>query len=284
MPRRVPAFLDALVDDAAIFPPGNVPLDQAVKEHREPPRAPYAALVGGFVVSDTRLADLAALATRPRPLDLNVVVTAGPVRSSRRSAGREADGLRLARSRSRCATEDDLARNATRAWRMVDNLRSEMGDDVEVYVEPPRRTLVARPGLAGRARRDLDGRPPAQVPHRWRHRRRRSRPCRAGVEHRRGARPGDAVQVHGRAARRGPAHRPRDRVRAPRLPERPARDPRRAGRGRHRGGAVVGRTGHPAARPEACASARRWFTSFGSCSVLDVHEDLVDLELWKDEA
>ena len=36
--------------------------------------------------------------------------------------------------------------------------------------------------------------------------------------------------------------------------------------------------------PEACASARRWFTSFGSCSVLDVHEDLVDLDLWKDEA
>ena len=36
--------------------------------------------------------------------------------------------------------------------------------------------------------------------------------------------------------------------------------------------------------PEACASARRWFTSFGSCSVLDVHEDLVELDLWKDDA
>ena len=47
MPPESPAFLDALVDDAAIFPPGNVPLDQAVKEHREHREAPYAALVGG---------------------------------------------------------------------------------------------------------------------------------------------------------------------------------------------------------------------------------------------
>ena len=69
MPPESPAFLDALVDDAAIFPPGNVPLDQAVKEHREHREAPYAALVGGFVVSDTRLADLAPLSptTRRRP-------------------------------------------------------------------------------------------------------------------------------------------------------------------------------------------------------------------------
>ena len=29
------------------------------------------------------------------------------------------------------------------------------------------------------------------------------------------------------------------------------------------------------------ARARRWFRSFGCCSVLDVHEDLVDLGLWR---
>ena len=36
--------------------------------------------------------------------------------------------------------------------------------------------------------------------------------------------------------------------------------------------------------PRRARSARRWFTSFGSCSVLDVHEDLVDLGLWRDDA
>ena len=40
MPPESPAFLDALVDDAAIFPPGNVPLDQAVKEHHGHREAP----------------------------------------------------------------------------------------------------------------------------------------------------------------------------------------------------------------------------------------------------
>ena len=82
---------------------------------------------------------------------------------------------------------------------MVDNLRGEMGDDVEVYVEPPRRTPGRRPGVAGRARRDLDGRPPAQVPHRWRDRRRvpvrrpssrRASTRRSTGRHRSSARPG----------------------------------------------------------------------------------------------
>src|SRR6478736_191679 len=142
-----PAFLDALVDDAAIFPPGNVPLDQAVKEHREHREAPYAALVGGFVVSDTRLADLAPLADPDRPLDLNVVVTGGAGALEPAVRWSHADGLRLRALeialRDGGGLGDDLARNASRVVAMVDNLRSEMGDDVEVYVEPPRRTLAA---------------------------------------------------------------------------------------------------------------------------------------------
>jgi hypothetical protein len=31
--------------------------------------------------------------------------------------------------------------------------------------------------------------------------------------------------------------------------------------------------------PDEAARTRRWFASFGSCSVLDAHEDLVDLGL-----
>ena len=33
------------------------------------------------------------------------------------------------------------------------------------------------------------------------------------------------------------------------------------------------------ADPDEAARTRRWFTSFGSCSVLEAHEDLVELGL-----
>ena len=56
----VPAFLNSFVDDAAIFPPGNAPLEQAVADHVDHRDEEYADLVGGFVVSDVKIADLAA--------------------------------------------------------------------------------------------------------------------------------------------------------------------------------------------------------------------------------
>ncbi|QSR28480.1 hypothetical protein CFH99_22915 [Nocardioides aromaticivorans] len=48
-----------LLDDAAIFPPGNLPLSDAVRAHLAHGVAPYADLVGPLVVA---LADLPALA------------------------------------------------------------------------------------------------------------------------------------------------------------------------------------------------------------------------------
>jgi hypothetical protein len=37
--------------------------------------------------------------------------------------------------------------------------------------------------------------------------------------------------------------------------------------------------GRLSADPDQAARTRRWFTSFGSCSVLEAHEDLVELGL-----
>ena len=54
-----PLWLQAFVDDAAIFPPARTPLDQAVTEHVAHRSAEYAGIVGGFVVSDVKVADLA---------------------------------------------------------------------------------------------------------------------------------------------------------------------------------------------------------------------------------
>ena len=288
MPPESPAFLDALVDDAAIFPPGNVPLDQAVKEHHGHREAPYAALVGGFVVSDTRLADLVPLADPDRPLDLNVVVTGGAGALEPAVRWSHADGLRLRgleiALRDGGGLGDDLARNASRVAAMVDNLRSEMSDDVEVYVEPPRRTLAgdqawlaaldeistaglrlkfrtggvtadAFPSVAELAS-SIDAALDRETPFK----------CTAGLH--------DAVRHTDPET--GFEHHGFLNVL---LATRVALD----------GGDIEAAlsSAEPAAQlpaAEACASARRWFTSFGSCSVLDVHEDLVDLDLWKDDA
>src|SRR5688572_33435858 len=62
----------ALVDDAAIFPPGNAPLDGAMEVHRSRTPETGSELVGTFVLRDT---DLPAAAGFPG--SLSVVVTGG---------------------------------------------------------------------------------------------------------------------------------------------------------------------------------------------------------------
>lgn len=46
--RAVPPLFSGLCDDAAIFPPGDLPLPQAVPAHRLHRAAWYAELVGPF--------------------------------------------------------------------------------------------------------------------------------------------------------------------------------------------------------------------------------------------
>lgn len=67
-----------LVDDAAIFPPGNAPLDAALAAHIERRATARGAVVGAFVVDDGRLGALLSLAAtadelRAAPLELAVV-------------------------------------------------------------------------------------------------------------------------------------------------------------------------------------------------------------------
>src|SRR5918994_533894 len=80
----VQTYLKAFVDDAAIFPPGNAPLEQAVADHVSHRDEEYAELVGGFVVSDLKVADLAeVVSTRSTSggvaplIGVNLVVTGG---------------------------------------------------------------------------------------------------------------------------------------------------------------------------------------------------------------
>jgi len=123
-----------LVDDAAIFPPGNSPLDEAAAAHVARRDVWYADLVGTFVVKDT---DLPAL--KATPLALSVVVTggagqvAGPVALARKLHV-AVEGLEIA-----LRDPDDLAGNARRVVAAVDAARGDgvLDDHVPVYVELP---------------------------------------------------------------------------------------------------------------------------------------------------
>lgn len=69
----IPALLWRLVDDAAVFPPGNASLEQAFNGHREHRRAWYAGLVGVLLLPATSLKDAAAYLGDDELLDIGVV-------------------------------------------------------------------------------------------------------------------------------------------------------------------------------------------------------------------
>ena len=129
-----PAAWAGIVDDAAIFPPGDAPLHEAAAAHLARRADPAADLVGSFVVRDTDVPLLRGTSAR-----LSVVVTggagqvAGPAGLCRK-LGIELAGLEIA-----LRDLDDLAGNARRVAAAVDSARDggALADDVPVYVELP---------------------------------------------------------------------------------------------------------------------------------------------------
>ena len=133
MSTPLPAAWCGLVDDAAIFPPGDAPLPDAVEAYVERRHHWYADLVGSFVVSDVKVGEV------DRPLPLSVVLTGG--------AGAVPGALGLAQRRGHDVAGlevalrdlDDLAGNARRVTAAVDAARGDglLGDDTPAYVELP---------------------------------------------------------------------------------------------------------------------------------------------------
>jgi hypothetical protein len=78
----VPPLFAGLCDDAALFPPGNAPVVEAVPAHRNHQGAWYAPLVGPFLVGTDRIAEVGAAAEETGgadlPLDVTLVVRGGP--------------------------------------------------------------------------------------------------------------------------------------------------------------------------------------------------------------
>ena len=117
-----------LVDDAAVFPPGDAPLPEAVEAHVARRGEWWADLVGSFVVTDRAVPEVA------QPLRLSVVVTGGaggvePALRLVERGGHELAGVEVA-----LRDLDDLPGNARRVVAAVD----AAGLDLEAaYVELP---------------------------------------------------------------------------------------------------------------------------------------------------
>ncbi|MBC9733036.1 hypothetical protein [Nocardioides marmotae] len=127
-------FWTALVDDAAIFPPGDAELATAAEAYAAR-TGDAATLTGSFVVRDTDLPALPAGFAGP----LTVVVTGGAGQLAGPAALCARRGLPLAGLDVALRDLDDLAGNARRVVAAVDAARAEgvLDDDVAVHVELP---------------------------------------------------------------------------------------------------------------------------------------------------
>ena len=74
-PRRL---FTGLVDDAALFPPGNAPMASALADHARHRSAPYAGFVGPFLCPTTRVAELLETLPVDQRLAVSLVVDDGP--------------------------------------------------------------------------------------------------------------------------------------------------------------------------------------------------------------
>lgn len=120
------ALFAGLVDDAAMFPPGNAPAAEAVRAHLEHRQAWYADLIGPLVVPD------AALRQAQGAGEVSVINTGG-AGGLLSLARRDVPGVRVVAVESALRDLDDLAGNAAR----VAAAAGELAEDISVFVEIP---------------------------------------------------------------------------------------------------------------------------------------------------
>jgi len=285
---EAPDAYAGLVDDAAIFPPGNAPMSEALRAHAEHHASWYAPVVGGFVCADTRLTELQAAldeASSDEPLRVNVTVSggAGAVEPAIVWVSRD-DRLALSAVEVALRDEDNLAHNAARMTTVLDALP----DEAVAYVEMPRLygdRVTAGWGAA------LDEVAAAGLRMKYRT---------GGPDHTAFPSSAELAEVIAAALDRevglkltaGLHHAVRNTAAdtgfeqhgflnvllATRASLDGASSPEVAALLDERDANAVA---HQVARlgPTGLASTRRWFTSFGSCSIIEPVDDLVDLGL-----
>ena len=122
-----------LIDDAATFPPGDADLTTAIEEHRLR-RDAAAELVGSFVVRDS---DLPGLAGFESPVSIVLTGGASQIGGSLRMADKL--GVNVVGLETALRDLDDLAGNARRVTTAVEAAQAEglLSEKTEVYVEMP---------------------------------------------------------------------------------------------------------------------------------------------------
>ena len=273
----VPEAWAGLVDDAAIFPPGDAPLPDAIAAYQQRREQWYADLVGPLVVRDTDLPGV------PPDLPVAVVLTGGAGAVAGVAALATTKGHRLVALEAAVRDLDDQAGNVRRINAAVDAARDE-GElvDTEVYVELPQTDptpdWLAAADAVAEAEHHLKFRtggveahlfPTAATVAAWIDAaldRETSYKCTAGLHHAVRHRDHDTgfehlgflnVLLTTRVAFDGGSREEVARV----LDDHYAND-------------LVAM-----ARQSDLAGARRWFTSYGSCSVTEPLDELVGLGL-----
>jgi hypothetical protein len=136
-----PVLFDGWIDDAAMFPPGNAAVDEAVGAHLRYRRSWFASLIGPLLVADLRFAEVGRAFRHLRmgggseetvPLAVSVVNTSG-AGGLLSLIGREVEGVHLVAVESALRDLNDLAGNADR----VVSAAAQLDDAVRVFVEIP---------------------------------------------------------------------------------------------------------------------------------------------------
>jgi hypothetical protein len=276
-PEPLPPAWSGLVDDAATFPPGDVPLPDALDAFGNRHDEWYADLVGSFVVTDTQLPEV------PVEVPVSVVATGGAGAVAGVAALAARRGHRLTGIEVAVRDLDDVAGNVRRIVAAVDAARADgLPDETAIYVELPQAestaSWLAAADVVAEAEAHLKFRtggveahlfPDAPTVAAWIDAaldRETSFKCTAGLHHALRHRDHDTgFEHHGflnvlLATRRAFDGGTVAEV-AEVLDDRYTND-------------LVA-----LARTSDLAGARRWFTSFGSCSVTDPLDDLLGLGL-----
>ncbi|WP_210504272.1 hypothetical protein [Nocardioides xinjiangensis] len=129
-PDPAPPFPDAwrgLVDDAATFPPGDADLGVALATYADRAAEWHSGLVGSFVVTDTHLASV------PADVPVSVVLTSGAGAVAGVAALAARKGLRVAGIEAAVRDADDPVGNVRR----IDAAARAAEVDVPLFVEVP---------------------------------------------------------------------------------------------------------------------------------------------------
>ncbi|HEX6871719.1 MAG TPA: hypothetical protein VF163_11530 [Micromonosporaceae bacterium] len=131
----VPPLLAGLVDDAAVFPPGNAALADAIAGHRRYRSAGFADLVGPLLLPSAALTEVAGLLGADERLSIGVIGTPGqPVAAT--LAGLDA---RLAPRQWEVAVAKRGEDPQPGLYALLDQARAELDRhaDLALYVELP---------------------------------------------------------------------------------------------------------------------------------------------------